>query len=83
MPSPAKKPTKRVTKKTAATKPKPRAPRKPRTVEPTPEQIAEAAYFIWQERGRPIGRDQEHWQEAEMRLRKPAARRKTVRKKKT
>jgi Protein of unknown function (DUF2934) len=35
---------------------------------PTHEQVAERAYQIFVERGRPEGRDQEHWFEAEEQL---------------
>jgi hypothetical protein len=34
-----------------------------------PQAIAERAYSIWEERGRPEGQDLEHWLEAERRLR--------------
>jgi len=50
--------------------------------DPTPDQIAEAAYYIWQEKGRPAGQDKEHWHEAEKRLRQGGPRPRTTRKKK-
>ena len=34
----------------------------------TPEQISKRAYEIWNERGRPLGREVEHWLEAEREL---------------
>lgn len=34
-----------------------------------PEAVAEQAYSIWEERGRPEGQDLDHWFEAERRLR--------------
>jgi hypothetical protein len=40
---------------------------------PTPEQIAALAHAIWIDRGRPEGRDMEHWLEAERQLRGEAA----------
>lgn len=36
---------------------------------PTPEQIAALAHAIWIDRGRPEGRDIDHWLEAERQLR--------------
>lgn len=39
----------------------------------TPQAIAERAYSIWEERGRPEGQDLEHWLEAERRLRRQEA----------
>lgn len=39
------------------------------TSAPTHEQIAARAYEIFIERGRPMGRDLEHWLEAEAQLR--------------
>jgi hypothetical protein len=30
--------------------------------------IRDRAYYIWVESGRPHGRDQEHWQEAELEI---------------
>jgi hypothetical protein len=73
----------RTTRKTSAATAKPatRAPRRPRKSEPTREQIAEAAYYIWQDKGRPQGRDQDHWLEAEQQLREVTPKRKSVRKK--
>ena len=38
-------------------------------VPPTNEQVAALAYAIWLDRGRPEGRDMEHWLEAERQLR--------------
>jgi Protein of unknown function (DUF2934) len=35
---------------------------------PTEDEIAECAYFIWESEGHPIGREAEHWHEAEMQL---------------
>jgi hypothetical protein len=37
--------------------------------EPTPEQIAERARTLWEQEGRPEGRDLAHWLEAERQLR--------------
>lgn len=34
----------------------------------TPEQISKRAYEIWNERGRPLGHEVEHWLEAEREL---------------
>jgi hypothetical protein len=36
---------------------------------PTNDQVAALAYAIWLDRGRPEGRDMEHWLEAERQLR--------------
>ena len=56
---------------------------KPRTVKapavsakapPTPEMIAQRAYEIWQESGRPEGCEQEHWYQAEAELQARAGR---------
>jgi hypothetical protein len=33
-------------------------------VVPTPEQIAQRAYEIWEREGKVMGRDQEHWSQA-------------------
>lgn len=38
-------------------------------VSPSHEQISERARSLWEERGRPEGRDLEHWFEAERALR--------------
>jgi hypothetical protein len=38
-------------------------------VEPSRKQIADLARRIWEAEGRPEGRDEEHWLEAEARLR--------------
>jgi hypothetical protein len=35
---------------------------------PTHEEIAVCAYLIWEKEGRPHGRDQEHWSQAEAQL---------------
>lgn len=37
-------------------------------VKPSPEEIAAAAYYIWEKEGRIHGRDAEHWQKAEAQL---------------
>jgi len=39
--------------------------------QPTHDEIAECAYFLWEERGQPYGQDTELWLEAE-RLLRPA-----------
>jgi hypothetical protein len=39
------------------------------THHPTHEEITARAHRLWIEAGRPIGRDREHWQEAERQLR--------------
>lgn len=36
---------------------------------PAAEAIAALAYSIWEREGRPVGRDQEHWLEAELEIR--------------
>lgn len=41
--------------------------------EPSEGDIQKAAYFLWQERGRPEGRDVETWLEAREKLRHRAA----------
>ena len=44
--------------------------------EPTHEEIAAAAYLIWQQEGRPKGREVEHWLKARAQIRqnpRPAA----------
>ena len=53
--------------KPRATKPAPAAARVsfPRI---TAEQIASRAYFIWEQHGRPAGREREHWLLAEQQL---------------
>lgn len=33
------------------------------------EAVAAYAYYIWEQEGRPVGREQEHWQQAELQLR--------------
>ena len=40
---------------------------------PTDEQIAALAYSIWEQEGRPEGRDLEHWRAAEAQLRQTSA----------
>jgi hypothetical protein len=35
---------------------------------PTPEEIADCAYLIWEKEGRPPGRAREHWLQAETQL---------------
>lgn len=35
----------------------------------SPERVAVAAYYLWEQEGRPHGRDQEHWQQASEQLR--------------
>lgn len=35
---------------------------------PTTQEIATRAYLIWEKRGKPIGRDREHWSQAEAEL---------------
>jgi hypothetical protein len=39
------------------------------SLEPTDEEIAVAAYHLWQQEGCPSGREAEHWREAETKLR--------------
>jgi hypothetical protein len=48
--------------------------------EPAEKDIQHAAYFLWEEAGRPEGRDQEFWFAARERLRHTAPVRATVRK---
>jgi Protein of unknown function (DUF2934) len=49
-----------------------RAPVAPRALtNPPPEKVAQRAYEIWQATGRPSGRDQEHWYQAERELQTP------------
>ncbi|MBI2514460.1 MAG: DUF2934 domain-containing protein [Opitutae bacterium] len=55
-------------KKTAATAPLPIAP----TVSLDDSVIANRAYAIWQEEGKPVGCDFEHWLKAESELRSAA-----------
>lgn len=43
------------------------------TSSPTPGAIAACAYQLWEKAGRPIGRDQEFWYEAERQLRADAS----------
>ena len=40
-----------------------------RLAEPTGADIAQCAYAIWEQEGRPPGRDREYWLEAEFLLR--------------
>lgn len=35
---------------------------------PEPEDVAERAYRIWEEEGRPAGQEEEHWRRAEAEL---------------
>lgn len=35
---------------------------------PTPEEITGCAYLIWEEEGRPEGREKQHWLQAEAQL---------------
>jgi len=49
-------------------------------LEPAEKDIQRAAYFLWEEAGRPEGRDQEFWFAARERLRHTAPIRTTVRK---
>jgi len=46
------------------------APRNTRAAKPPPdlERIRTRAYQIWEQEGRPHGRDREHWHEAERQL---------------
>jgi hypothetical protein len=53
------------TKKKSAGRSEPGLPKK----EPRLEEIGLAAYFIWEQEGRPQGRDREHWLRAEHSLR--------------
>ena len=44
-------------------------PIKPQTSStPRPEQVALLAYHIWEQEGRPPGREQEHWFQAESQI---------------
>ena len=55
-------------KKTAAKrKPAEAAPTVP-ALEITSDQIARRAYFIWEQQGRPAGKEREHWILAEQQL---------------
>ena len=42
-------------------------PDKPRN-NPTEDEIAECAYYIWESEGHPIGKEEEHWRQAELQL---------------
>lgn len=35
---------------------------------PSDEEIAECAYYIWESEGHPIGKEEEHWNQAKMQL---------------
>jgi len=35
---------------------------------PSPDEIADCAYLIWEKEGRPVGRAREHWLQAETQL---------------
>lgn len=37
-------------------------------LQPTTKQIAVCAYLIWKKEGRPLGRDMQHWLQAEKQL---------------
>ncbi|HWB59770.1 MAG TPA: DUF2934 domain-containing protein [Chthoniobacteraceae bacterium] len=37
-------------------------------IAPTEEEIAECAYWIWESEGHPLGREEEHWRQAETQL---------------
>ncbi|HVS40013.1 MAG TPA: DUF4058 family protein [Gemmataceae bacterium] len=41
---------------------------RPRVCVPSEEEIARAAYFLWEQEGRPHGRDKEHWRRAQEQL---------------
>jgi hypothetical protein len=43
-----------------------------RVSQPTSEQIARAAYLVWEQEGRPQGRDMAHWLQAELQLKASA-----------
>ena len=45
------------------------------TVQPAPEEIAEAAYFLWLAEGCPEGREEDHWHRAQAALYGPRRRR--------
>ena len=45
----------------------------PTVSQPTPEQIAAAAYLIWEKEGQPHGRQEIHWLQAEKQLKADAA----------
>ena len=45
-----------------------------RILQPTSEQIARAAYLIWEQEGRPQGRDVTHWLQAERQLKASSVR---------
>jgi len=45
-----------------------------RILQPTSEQIAHAAYLMWEQEGRPHGRDMAHWLRAETQLKASAIR---------
>ncbi|MFA9476913.1 DUF2934 domain-containing protein [Phycisphaerales bacterium AB-hyl4] len=52
----------------AATTAKPRRTSKPKAAPIGHEQIAAKAYEIWESKGRPLGTDEQNWQEAEAAL---------------
>jgi len=54
--------------KTVSDAPKRAPPAPPAPQPPDLERIRSRAYLIWEQQGRPDGRDQEHWQEAERQL---------------
>ena len=43
----------------------------PTTHKPAEAEIARTAYFIWEQEGRPHGRDRAHWLQAEKLLKRP------------
>ncbi len=49
--------------------PRERTQAAPQAATPPPDKIATRAYEIWQESGRPQGKDQENWFKAERELR--------------
>ncbi len=51
----------------------------PRQMEPSSQQIADLAQRIWEAEGRPDGREEAHWLEAEARLRALFGHAKTIR----
>jgi hypothetical protein len=58
--------------KSAKNHPKPSVSSRPAD-EPTNEEVAALAYSIWEQEGRPEGRDLEHWRAAEAQLRQAHA----------
>ena len=62
-------------KKPKATKPTPQSPAaSPAASEPTCDEIASLAHAIWEQEGRPEGREVDHWLSAERQLRERRAR---------